>query len=243
MPANRSPYYYTLFSSLVKRFFTFFSKKITDRSIPASKGKMSGEFAVYGEDIFRPNRYTAYRKQEQEAEEMDLIKTGKFLARLRREAGYTQECLGEKLGVSNKTVSRWETGAYLPPVEMLQAISGLYGVSINELLAGERLEGETAYRAAAEENLRQVMEQSAFSLEERKDYYKRKWRRDHALALILGGILPGAAFLAALFTDMAFLWLAAPLLAQAVYLIAYNRMMGYVERRAFYPREDGGEER
>lgn len=173
---------------------------------------------------------------------MDLIKTGKFLARLRREAGDTQEQLGEKLGVSNKTVSRWETGAYLPPVEMLQAISSLYGVSINELLAGERLEGED-YREAAEENLTQVMKQSAFSLEERKTYYKKKWRRDHALALILGGILPGAALLAALFTDMAFLWLAAPLLAQAVYLIAYNRMMGYVERRAFYPREDGGEKR
>ena len=79
---------------------------------------------------------------------------------------------GEKLGVSNKTVSRWETGAYLPPVEMLQAISGLYGVSINELLAGGRLEGAD-YQAAAEENLRQVMEQSAFSLEERKTYYKK----------------------------------------------------------------------
>ena len=174
---------------------------------------------------------------------MDLIKTGKFLARLRREAGYTQERLGEKLGVSNKTVSRWETGAYLPPVEMLQAISDaisdLYGVSINELLAGERLEGEAAYRAAAEENLTQVMRESTFSLEERRAYYKKKWRRDHAPALLLGGILP----VAALFTDMAFLWLAAPLPAQAVYLIAYNRMMGYVERRAFYPREDGGEER
>ena len=102
---------------------------------------MSSKFAVYGEDIFLQNRYTAYRKQEQEEKEMDLIKTSKFLARLRREAGDTQEQLGEKLGVSNKTVSRWETGAYLPPVEMLQAISGLYGVSINELLAGERLEG------------------------------------------------------------------------------------------------------
>ena len=104
---------------------------------------------------------------------MDLIKTGKFLAQLRREAGDTQEQLGEKLGVSNKTVSRWETGAYLPPVEMLQAISGLYGVSINELLAGGRLEG-AAYQAAAEENLRQVMEQSAFSLEERKTYYIKR---------------------------------------------------------------------
>lgn len=169
---------------------------------------------------------------------MDLIKTGKFLAQLRREAGDTQEQLGEKLGVSNKTVSRWETGAYLPPVEMLQAISGLYGVSINELLAGGRLEG-AAYQAAAEKNLRQVMEQSAFSLEERKTYYKKKWRRDHALALVLGGFLPLAVFLAAFFTDNALLWAAAPLLALTAYLIAYNQMMSYVESRAFYPPEGG----
>lgn len=169
---------------------------------------------------------------------MDLIKTGKFLAQLRREAGDTQEQLGEKLGVSNKTVSRWETGAYLPPVEMLQAISGLYGVSINELLAGARLEGAD-YQAAAEENLRQVMEQSIFSLEERKIYYKKKWRRDHAPALVLGGLLPAAVFLAAFFTDYALLWAAAPLLALAAYLIAYNQMMSYVESRAFYPREGG----
>ena len=80
---------------------------------------------------------------------MDLIKTGKFLAQLRREAGDTQEQLGEKLGVSNKTVSRWETGAYLPPVEMLQAISGLYGVSINELLANENLNRQIAIQDSA----------------------------------------------------------------------------------------------
>lgn len=41
---------------------------------------------------------------------MDQAKIGKFLALLRREAGLTQEALGEKLGVTNKTVSRWETG-------------------------------------------------------------------------------------------------------------------------------------
>lgn len=41
---------------------------------------------------------------------MDTIKTGTFLAQLRREQGLTQEQLGEELGVSNKTISRWETG-------------------------------------------------------------------------------------------------------------------------------------
>ena len=46
---------------------------------------------------------------------MDLQKTGKFISNLRKEKGLTQEQLGEKLGVTNKTVSRWETGTYLPP--------------------------------------------------------------------------------------------------------------------------------
>lgn len=41
---------------------------------------------------------------------MDTVKTGKFISELRREAGLTQEQLGERLGVTNKTVSRWETG-------------------------------------------------------------------------------------------------------------------------------------
>ena len=41
---------------------------------------------------------------------MDQVKTGKFIAELRREKGLTQEMLGKKLGVTNKTVSRWENG-------------------------------------------------------------------------------------------------------------------------------------
>ncbi len=41
---------------------------------------------------------------------MDLIKIGKFLAKLRREKNYTQEELGERIGVTNKTISRWENG-------------------------------------------------------------------------------------------------------------------------------------
>ncbi len=44
---------------------------------------------------------------------MDQIKTGKFIAELRRKAGLTQQQLGEKLGVTNKTVSRWENGGSL----------------------------------------------------------------------------------------------------------------------------------
>lgn len=46
---------------------------------------------------------------------MDTAKIGSFLAALRKERGLTQEALGEQLGITNKTISRRETGSYLPP--------------------------------------------------------------------------------------------------------------------------------
>ena len=81
---------------------------------------------------------------------MDMQKIGKFLAELRKGNNLTQDELGERLGVTNKTVSRWENGNYLPPVEMLQLLSRLYDVSINELLSGARLNDER-YKEKAEE--------------------------------------------------------------------------------------------
>ena len=60
---------------------------------------------------------------------MDVVKTGSFLAELRKEHKLTQAELGEKVGVTNKTVSRWETGNYLPPVEILEELSNLYGLT------------------------------------------------------------------------------------------------------------------
>jgi len=65
---------------------------------------------------------------------VDLIQIGKFIAQLRKEQGLTQEQLGKKTGVTNKTVSRWETGTYLPPADALLAMSELFEVSINEIL-------------------------------------------------------------------------------------------------------------
>ena len=81
---------------------------------------------------------------------MDMQKVGNFLAQLRKDKNLTQEELGEQIGVTNKTVSRWENGNYLPPVEILQLLSKFYDVSINELLSGERL-NDVVYKQNAEE--------------------------------------------------------------------------------------------
>ena len=83
---------------------------------------------------------------------MDTIKIGNFLKELRKQKGLTQEQLGEKIGVTNKTVSRWETGNYLPPIECLKLLSDIYQVSINEILAGRNLD-DNEYKDASEDNI------------------------------------------------------------------------------------------
>lgn len=88
---------------------------------------------------------------------MDMQKVGRFLKELRKENNMTQEQLGEKIGVTNKTISRWETGNYMPPVENLKLLSDIYQVSINEILAGERL-AQDNYIEAAEENITTALE-------------------------------------------------------------------------------------
>lgn len=83
---------------------------------------------------------------------MDAKRIGNFLKELRNEKGMTQEQLGEKIGVSNKTISRWETGNYMPPVDCLNILSDIYNISINEILAGERATGD-AFTKIAEQNI------------------------------------------------------------------------------------------
>lgn len=63
---------------------------------------------------------------------------GSFIAALRKEQGLTQEQLAEKLGVSNRSVSRWENGNTLPDLSLMQSICDHTGVTISELLSGAR---------------------------------------------------------------------------------------------------------
>lgn len=161
---------------------------------------------------------------------MDIQKIGVFLAQLRRQRNLTQEQLGEKLGVTNKTVSRWETGSYLPPVEMLQRLSELYGITINEILSAERLD-EKAYREKAEENIKSALV-SSFTLKERMEYFKKKWRREHIFDLVMG-MLAAAGLYA-----VGILWLDGLQIVGCLFCVYFlirwnNQMMSYVEDRAF----------
>lgn len=71
---------------------------------------------------------------------MDTKVIGKFLKELRRERKMTQEELGGMVGVTNKTISKWENGNYMPPIDVLMLLCEIYDVTINEILNGRRLE-------------------------------------------------------------------------------------------------------
>ncbi len=69
---------------------------------------------------------------------MDQKKIGIFLKSLRIEKNLTQEQLAEKFNVSNRTISRWETGSNMPDLSILTEISDFYDVDIREIIDGER---------------------------------------------------------------------------------------------------------
>ena len=70
--------------------------------------------------------------------EVDQVKIGTFLKKLRKEKGITQEQLAETLSVSGRTVSRWETGNNMPDISILVDIADYYDISIPEIISGER---------------------------------------------------------------------------------------------------------
>ncbi|GFI71461.1 HTH-type transcriptional regulator Xre [Clostridiales bacterium] len=75
-----------------------------------------------------------------------------FIAELRKEQGLTQKELADRVGVSDKAVSRWENGKNYPDIEIMQSLGEIFKVSVSELLQGERLETE-AVISISEQNV------------------------------------------------------------------------------------------
>lgn len=90
---------------------------------------------------------------------MDQIKIGNFIAELRKEKNLTQKQLAENIGVSDKTISKWECGNGLPEMSNIPVLCEALGINVNELLSGERLD-ETAYSEKAEANMMFLMKET-----------------------------------------------------------------------------------
>jgi transcriptional regulator with XRE-family HTH domain len=68
---------------------------------------------------------------------VDQVKIGKFIAERRKKANYTQMQLAEKLGITDRAISKWETGRTLPDSSIMLELCGILGITVNDLLSGE----------------------------------------------------------------------------------------------------------
>ncbi len=104
------------------------------------------------------------------------LKIGENIRRLRREADMTQEDFATRMGVSGQAVSRWETGAAYPDVELLPAIAELFGVDVEELMGVRRIDreraGELAYAHLS--TLRDPAERLSYLREMHRDFPRDK---------------------------------------------------------------------
>jgi len=91
---------------------------------------------------------------------MDNLKFGAFLAQLRKEKGLTQKELADRLSVTDKAVSKWETGKGFPDLKLMEPLAQELDVSLVELLQGERQQTDTLTAEQAEQVVKQAMERS-----------------------------------------------------------------------------------
>ena len=89
---------------------------------------------------------------------MDQIKVGKFILKCRKEKGLTQEQLAEKIGVTSKSISRWENGKTMPDYSLLKDLCQELDINVNELLSGEDIKDKD-YINKSEENLIKLRKQ------------------------------------------------------------------------------------
>lgn len=113
---------------------------------------------------------------------MNQVKIGKFISECRKEKGLTQQELAERLGLTAKAVSKWETGKGLPDVSLYEDICKELGVTLNEFFAGGHIE-EQRLIVQTDENLEDIL----------KEYYKMK-KQKNIITIILcviagGGVL------------------------------------------------------
>ena len=85
---------------------------------------------------------------------------GKFIAACRKEKNLTQMQLAEKLNITNRAVSKWETGKSCPDVSIMMKLCDILGITVNELLSAERISMEN-YQKKAEENLMELKRKKA----------------------------------------------------------------------------------
>lgn len=119
-------------------------------------------------------------------ESIDREKFGEFVAARRKELGLTQQELADKLFLSNKAVSKWETGQSLPDIALLEPLAQCLGVSVAELLRGERIEERPMEAEEAETLVGRAIQFADDDQGAKGRKKRRRWQIAWAVSTVLG---------------------------------------------------------
>ena len=162
---------------------------------------------------------------------MNQEKIGKFIAELRKEKNMTQQELADKLEVTDRAISNWENGRRLPDYSLLENLCQILSVSINELFSGEKI-SNADYKKKADENLINALEDSSFSLQEKIDYFKKKWKKDNIFNLSFGMGISLVIICIGFLYNTEYIFLGSTI-GLSFMFFEYNRMMIYIENNAY----------
>lgn len=156
---------------------------------------------------------------------MDQMKVGKFIAACRKDVNLTQAQLAEQLNITDRAVSKWERGLSLPDSSLMLTLCEILGITVNDLLSGERVTMEN-YNKALEDNLLEMVRQ--------KEAADRRLLRMEILtgvlcllplvaAVIIATVVPMAEWLASLIVGVCVL----PLLIATPFMLRIEQTAGY----------------
>lgn len=112
---------------------------------------------------------------------MNQEKIGKFISKIRKENNMTQQELAEKIGVSDKSISRWENGKTMPDLSLFKPLCDILGITINELLNGEKIDNYD-YQDKLEESIINTINYSSKRIEQKNKFIG-------VIFLLFGGII------------------------------------------------------
>lgn len=167
---------------------------------------------------------------------MDQEKIGKLIAECRKNKKLTQAELGEKLGVTDKSVSKWENGKGLPDVSLYRELCNILGITLNEFFLGEKIAPEN-YKKQADDNLFSALENSVFTIKDKIEYFKEKWQKEHFLELTITMIIIVAFIIYGFIKDTGIQYLFI-ILGFVSGILENNRMMAYIENHVYGRKSD-----
>ena len=156
---------------------------------------------------------------------MDQIKIGKFISSCRKEQGMTQAALAEKLGISDRAVSKWETGKSMPDSGIMLELCGILNINVNELLSGERIMTEV-YDKRAEENLLEMRQQ----IEEKN----RQLLRTEYLIVLPAVVLGLVLILVASIVEISSVWRGTLIFFAVAMIVVFAFIAVGIEQKAGY---------